>query len=248
MFAELRAKLNEKEKELLELQRAEPSLLAPESDQTTGLFEAISSLHLSTQDGAFFFASTTTNNAAQGRSSFTGVDSIKTLPSNVWLAERKSRKGDEPQAARLPMVSHLLSLPVSAFLSSNSTTTTTVETRLPVAVEPLLTPVETIKSTPKSLLDGETVYSKEFWLRKPEVPSSSSALDLDKYIEQTSEKMRRLHTDYLAALEQLKMPSPTTTSNSTEAIRSLYPQVFNRVQTDATPTTRTRTRPSFPSN
>ena len=247
MFAELRTKLNEKEKELLELQRAEPSLLAPESTQTTVLFEAISSLHLSTQDGAFFFAPATTNTVVQGRSSSTGVDSIKTLPSNVWLAERKSRKGDEPQAARLPMVSHLLSLPVSAFLSSNSTTTTTVETtRLPVIAEPLPTPVETIKSSPKSLLDGETVYSKEFWLRKPEVPSSassSSALDLDKYIEQTSEKMRRLHTDYLAALEQLKMPSPT--SNSTEAIRSLYPQVFNRVQTD---TTRTRTRPSFPSN
>ena len=246
MFAELRAKLNEKEKELLELQRAEPSLLAPESDQTAALFEAISSLHLSTQDGSFFFAPPTTNNAVQGRSSSTGVDSIKTLPSNVWLAERKSRKVDEPRAARLPMVSHLLSLPVSAFLPSNSTTTTTtkVETRLPVIPEPLPTPVEAIQSTPKSLLDGETVYSKEFWLRKPEVPSSSSALDLDKYIEQTSEKMRRLHTDYLAALEQLKMPSPT--SDSTEAIRSLYPQVFNRVQTDAT--VRTRTRPSFPSN
>jgi hypothetical protein len=56
VFALLRNKLNAKEKELLELQRAQPCLLAPDEQQIDTLVNAISSLHLSTQDGSFIFA------------------------------------------------------------------------------------------------------------------------------------------------------------------------------------------------
>lgn len=83
----------------------------------------------------------------------------------------------------------------------------------------------------KSILDGESIYSKEFWLKKPSstaVTSESTAFDVEKYIQQTSEKMRRLHLDYVAALNQLQTSPISTDASST--IKSIYPQVFERIQ------------------
>ena len=89
----------------------------------------------------------------------------------------------------------------------------------------------TTAETSKSILTTEEVYSKEHWLRK----SSSSELesvpmDLDAYIEQTTEKMRRLHMEYRQAIEKLKTPSNPV--DSSQALKSTYPKMFNRISQD----------------
>ena len=98
----------------MEFQRAQPCLLAPDSQQIDGLIDRISSLHLSTQDGSFVFASTSNESSTIVYS--TGVDSIKTLPSTTWLVDPTIQQNQY----RLPMVTQLLSLPVSAFVKSSS--------------------------------------------------------------------------------------------------------------------------------
>ncbi len=95
------------------------------------LWNTISSLHLSTQDGSFIFASN--SNKSSSNSTIvcsTGVDSIKTLPSTSWLPE--SKPVEQENEYRLPMVTHLLSLPFNAFVKSSSplnpSTSTPVDT------------------------------------------------------------------------------------------------------------------------
>jgi hypothetical protein len=169
VFALLRAKLNGKEKELLELQRAEPCLMAPDSEQINSLVDAISSLHLSTQDGSFIFASAMNPSCVDvPRSSTspcpTGIDSIKTLPSTVWLSDRKPITTDNPPY-RLPMVTELLSFPLSAYVSSPSgrscqmqatPSPSTAEVklepsnRLPLVSELLSMPIDTFRSSAKN--------------------------------------------------------------------------------------------------
>ena len=68
--------------------------------------------------------------------------------------------------------------------------------------------------------------------------AKSSVLDLDAYIEQASEKMRRLHSEYLAALGKLQ--SPLESTDSSEAIKSLYPNVYQRVNEQISPTNLSR--------
>ncbi len=85
--------------------------------QIETLIDIISSLHLSTQDGSFIFPSTSNSNHLS--SSSTGVDSIKTLPSTVWLPESSNSIKQENEY-RLPLVTHLLSLPVNAYVASSS--------------------------------------------------------------------------------------------------------------------------------
>lgn len=278
-FALLRSKLNAKEKELLELQRAQPCLLAPDSEQIDELINLISSLQLSTQDGSFLFPSTTTNESSSISPCSTGVETIKTLPSNIWLPEVSVSNEQEQvtNAHRLPMVTHLLSLPVSAYIasSSNRSTLPSIETkssepsnRLPMVSQLLSMPISAFKSTSntqqindsqpmqvedkkekvvidkkltssvepvKSIFETEPVYSKEHWLRKSSSSESefeSVTLDLDAYIEQASDKMRRLHFEYLEALEKLKVP--TKSEDSTQAIKSIYPQTFDRIKQNTT--------------
>ncbi|CAF3585595.1 unnamed protein product [Rotaria sp. Silwood1] len=281
VFSILRAKLNAKEKELLELQRAEPCLLAPDCEQIDRLINGISSLHLSTQEGSFIFASKSlSDNSSSTKVCSTGVDSIKTLPTNVWLLESNhiKHKQEDKNKYRLPMVTHLFSLPVNAFIASSSNNyklplfETTVQqedepsNRIPIVSQLLSMPINAFKSSsniqpmnesqyvkindtnktvnndknilttteiPKSIFNTETIYSKEHWLQKPssvESESESVPLDLDTYIQQTTEKMRRLHMEYVQALEKLK--TPTNPVDSTKTLKSIYPQIFDRIQQD----------------
>jgi len=269
VFAFLRSKLNAKEKELLELQRAQSCLLAPDSKQIDILIDVISSLHLSTQDGSFIFASTSNSDDSSSTCvCSTGVDSIKTLPSTIWLPESKPIKQENEY--RLPMVTHLLSLPVNAYIasSSNRPTLSSFDTndqpsnRLPMVSQLLSMPINAFKSSsnnqstpveieekketyeersndkvsstiepPKSILNTETIYSKEYWLRKSSPSETESVpLDIDAYIEQSTEKMRRLHMEYLEALEKLK--TPLNPIDPSQMIKSIYPQMFDRIKED----------------
>ncbi|CAF4046367.1 unnamed protein product [Adineta steineri] len=284
VFAFLRSKLNAKEKELLELQRAEPCLLAPDCEQIDILIDAISSLHLSTQDGSFLFASNSDNSSSSSCSTSTcstGVDSIKILPSTIWLPESVPEK---PNDYRLPMVTHLLSLPVSAFVasSSNSSTLSSIKSkdepsnRLPMVSQLLSMPLSAFKSSSndqsiketlptkiedkkqtintnnnnfssKSIFESEPIYSKEHWLRQSSSTSDSDfesiTLDLDAYIEQSTDKMRRLHMEYLEAMEKLK--TPTKQVDSPQMIKTIYPEIFDRMKKDISTKTSSRI---FPSN
>lgn len=289
IFSRIRTKLNEKEKELLELQRAESSLFAPDSDQIDNLLDVISSIHLSTADGSFLVPSTQDKSSSTTTlCPSTGIQTIKTLPSNVWLNEKPTENDEDTSALRLPLVSQLFSMSPSAFIASKSksnvsttvdsiqinqvndqpnnrlpmitellsmpidafkpskntqspdittnvriipppppTATTTITTE--IQVKPVSPPMTTTTTTVKSILDGDSVYSKDFWLKKPEkLTEKSDQFDIEKYIEQTSEKMRRLHLDYVAALNQLQ--NPTNDFDSTSTMKSIYPQVFDRIQ------------------
>ena len=160
MFALLRAKLNAKEKELLELQRAQPCLLAPGCEQTDAIVDAISSLHLSTQEGSFLFTSEPLSSPSTSVPA-TGVDSIKTLPSSLWLSRPSSaaEEKNESNPYRLPMVTHLLSLPMSAYVASSSTSSPPTSAssdgqvkeepsrRLPLVNELLSMPISAFRST-----------------------------------------------------------------------------------------------------
>jgi hypothetical protein len=143
------------------------------------LIDAISSLHLSTQDGAFIFASNESSSNSTTACS-TGVDSIKTLPSTSWLPE--SKPVEQENEYRLPMVTHLLSLPFNAFVksssssSSNSSTSTPVDTndqpsnRLPMVSELLSMPINAFrspssgnKSSPIPIEEKKETYEKNFF-------------------------------------------------------------------------------------
>jgi hypothetical protein len=54
--------------------------------------------------------------------------------------------------------------------------------------------------------------------------------------------MRRLHTEYREALGKLNTPSNPT--DSTQAIKSLYPQMFERINADMSAETLNRLLPS----
>jgi hypothetical protein len=133
-------------------------LLAPDSEQIDSLIDVISALHLSTQDGSFIFASTSNSEDDSSSTSVysTGVDSIKTLPSNVWLPQSISIKKEEHENKyRLPMVTHLLSLPVNAYVASSSNHSPLPSTeikdqpsnRLPMVSQLLSMPLNAFKSS-----------------------------------------------------------------------------------------------------
>ena len=121
MFSFLRAQLQAKEKELLQLQRADPSLLAPELEQIDTLMDAIRSVQLSTQDGSFVFASSSGFDEVSSTRSpsvySTGLESIKNLPTSVWLSPSSSTKEQTRQGASI--FNHLLVLPINAYLASS---------------------------------------------------------------------------------------------------------------------------------
>jgi hypothetical protein len=113
---------------LLELQRANPCLLAPGSEQIDVLLDAIACLQLSIQDedGSFVFASNSDYNDTPCDTSVYSDDfnSIKTIPSAVWLYQSAPVK-EQPS-----IFNHLLSLPRDAYLASSwpSSCETTVAT------------------------------------------------------------------------------------------------------------------------
>ncbi|CAF1082897.1 unnamed protein product [Rotaria sordida] len=206
VFAFLRAQLQTKEKELLELQRVNPCLLAPDSDQIGMVVDAIASLELSTQEGSFVFASTSVYDDALlcTYDCSTGLNSIKTLPSSVWLAQSNPVKQKNEQQSFI--FSHLLSLPINAYLASSSpffgTTAKTQNqslNRIPMINPLLFMPIDTFKASskismsttlkdnknvqnnvsstsekPKSILNSEVIFSKEYWLQDNQNVSSTA--------------------------------------------------------------------------
>jgi hypothetical protein len=143
-----------KEKELLELQKAEPGLLAPDSKQIDTLLDVISSLHLSTQESSFILASISNSGDS---SCLTGVESIKTFPSTIQLPESISVKQEKEQQNEytLPMVTHLLSLPINAYVASStnhsilpsSDMNDQPSNRLPMVNQLLSMPINAFKSS-----------------------------------------------------------------------------------------------------
>jgi len=252
----IRAKLNEKEKELLELQRSNSCLTVPDGEQIDKIVDLISSLALTTQDGSFSFHSKFTDNSST-RVHSTGVDSIRTLPTTDWLSQTNQNQH------RLPMVSHLLSLPIDAFVQPKTATNESKSLRLPVVDELLSKPIDAFvqsnsnsnslrlpvvdqlfsmpikaftskenvdEKKPSSLLDNQSVYSKEHWLKSQSTTDDQSDfvhINLDEYIEQSSDKMRRLHFEYIQALDKLK--TPIESNGSTQTLQTVYPQMFHRI-------------------
>lgn len=106
---------------MLELQRTNPSLLPPDSEQINALISAIRSLQLSTQDGSFVFASDCDFEEVSSfsRSSVhsTGFESIKSLPSSVWLSPTNSTKQQKRQQPSI--FNHLFELPAKTYLASS---------------------------------------------------------------------------------------------------------------------------------
>lgn len=143
--------------------------MAPDTEQIETLFNLISSIHLSTADGSFLVPST--HDDLSNRSTLTypstGIQTIKTLPSNIWLKEKPSQNPDEDTSAlRLPLVSQLFSMSPKAFIASPSTMTTDVSpvnsmkinemkndqptNRLPMVNELLSMPIDAFKPSNKS--------------------------------------------------------------------------------------------------
>jgi hypothetical protein len=150
------AQLQAKEKELLELQRVDPCLSPPDSEQLDLLLDAIASLQLSTQDGSFVFASISDCNDTQSYPSVcsAGFHSIKALPLNVWLPQSTPVKQQHEQ--RPSIFYHLLELPIRTYLASSwpsvfNTTATTQNQffhHIPMVNHLLFTPINTF--TPSS--------------------------------------------------------------------------------------------------
>ncbi len=104
---------------MLELQRADPYLLAPDAEQIDLIIDAITALQLSTPDESFVFASASDCDAIPPYMSVcsAGFNAIKALPPAVWLSPSSPVKEQNQQ--RPSMFSHLLSLPIHAYLASS---------------------------------------------------------------------------------------------------------------------------------
>ena len=113
------------------------------------LLDAITSLQLSTQDGSFVFASTSISKDTSPLTSVCSTDfnSIKTLPSSVWLPQSSSIKQQHKQ--RSSMFNHLLSLPINAYLASSFETTAKTRNKsfnhIPMVNHLLFMPIEAFK-------------------------------------------------------------------------------------------------------
>ncbi|CAF4044458.1 unnamed protein product, partial [Rotaria magnacalcarata] len=191
VFAFLRVQLQTKEKELLDLQLADPCLLSPDSDQ----------------EGSFVFASASVSDdisfGTNTKICSTDFNAIKSLAPSVWLSEtnRVEQKNQEQSF----IFAHLLSLPIHTYLASTSPLLgTTVKTqyrslcRIPMVNHLLFMPIDAFKVSfknsmpnkiktnnnienndsssrekPKSVLNDEMMLSKEYWLQKKQnLPST----------------------------------------------------------------------------
>jgi hypothetical protein len=135
--------------------------LAPDSDQIDILVDTIASLQLSTQDGSFVFESSSSSNEFPSLTSVrsTGFDSIKTLPFSVWLPQPSPVKQQNNQ--RLSMVTHILSLPINAYLASSSNNCKLFKTpnqpihRLPMVNHLFCMPISAFKSSSNTSLSAK---------------------------------------------------------------------------------------------
>lgn len=119
VFAFLRYRLQAKENELLNLQRADRYLLPPDPDQINMVINAINSLQLCTQEGSFVFETTTLTNDISSKPSIcaTNFHFIKALPSSIWLSPSNSSKENIEKKSMI--FAHLFSLPMSTYLASS---------------------------------------------------------------------------------------------------------------------------------
>ncbi|CAF3061150.1 unnamed protein product [Rotaria socialis] len=164
VFAFLRVQLQTKEKELLDLQLADPCLLSPDSDQVSMLANAINSLQLSTQEGSFVFASASasddTSYCTNTKSCSTDFNAIKSLPPSVWLSE--TNRVEQKNQQQSFIFAHLLSLPIDAYLASTSPLLgTTVKTqyrslcRIPMVNHLLFMPIDAFKVSSKNSMPNK---------------------------------------------------------------------------------------------
>jgi len=125
------------------------------------LLDAIASLQLSTQDGSFVFASTSDCNDTLPYTSVcsAGFNSIKNLPSTVWLSGSSSVKQQNEQ--RSSIFNHLLSLPINAYIaSSTSKTQNQYFRRIPMANHLLFMPIDAFKSSSNTCTSMEIKNNK----------------------------------------------------------------------------------------
>ena len=187
MFSSLRAQLQAKEKELLQLQRTNPSLLPPDAEQIGTLIDAVRALQLSTQDGSFVFASDCDYEEVSSSSPptiySTGLESIKNLPSSVWLSPTRSTKSQDRQQPSI--FDHLFALPIKTFLASSwpstfqtpakSHTQTTHHTS--IASHLLFMPLNAFKSPPP------TTTSASVEIKNTKTSYVNSRITFNTYIQ-----------------------------------------------------------------
>ncbi len=160
----MRTQLQAKEKELLGLQRTNPCLLAPDPDQVDILLDAIASLQLSTPEGSFVFSSDSDCDDTSSCASVCSVEfnSIKTLPSTVWLPE--SHLVEQQHGQRSSIADHLLSLPINAYLASSSKTQNQLIHRSPVVSDLLSMSVDAFKSSSNTSASIEIKNDKNVYV------------------------------------------------------------------------------------
>lgn len=187
MFSSLRAQLQAKEKELLQLQRTNPSLLPPDAEQIGTLIDAVRALQLSTQDGSFVFAS---DCDYEDVSSFspspiysTGLESIKNLPASVWLSPTSSTKQQDRQQPSI--FDHIFALPIKTFLASSWPSTFQTSAKLhtktthpaSIASHLLFMPLNAFKSPPA------TTTSASVEMKSAKNPYVNSRIIFNMYIQ-----------------------------------------------------------------
>lgn len=180
----MRVQLQAKEKQLLELQRTDLCLLSLDFDQIDLLVDAIASLQLSTPDGSFVFASTSDYDDHSCSTSVCSTDfnEIKNLPLYVWLPPSRTDVTQQHEQP-LSICGHLLSLPIKAYLASSYKAQNQFCHRIPMVNHLLFMPIDVFKplsnnpgfavnenvssttGTIKSFLTTEMNFSKEFWLK-----------------------------------------------------------------------------------
>jgi hypothetical protein len=157
---------------LLELQRVDPCLLPPDSEQVDLLLDAITSLQLSTQDGSFVFASISDCNDTPSYPSVcsAGFHSIKALPLNVWLPQSTPVKQQHEQ--RPSIFYHLLELPIRTYLASSwpsvfNTTATTQNQffhHIPMVNHLLYMPIDSFMSSSNTCTSIEINNNKNSYV------------------------------------------------------------------------------------
>lgn len=107
---------------MIELRRKDSSLSGPDHEQISILVNNIESLHLSTEDGSFlvtFDSHLEEQLPTPAQVDPTGICAIKDIPLASWIS-RSDDKYTIPSDKKQSIFHHLLSLPLSDYLASQS--------------------------------------------------------------------------------------------------------------------------------
>ena len=141
LFGGIRAQLDDKERELNEVQWRDASLRPPDEQQMNALSAVIASLHLSTEDGSFVFFSEDAEHpktATTKRSPInTGMQAIKDLPRSTWIRPGSSHKN-------IRRVIFIPRYPKGMFRSSTNTA----------------------GGKAKSVFELQPMFKREFWVKQ----------------------------------------------------------------------------------